>query len=58
VIDNKDYPWSRVRVLGENTPAIEGYVSPPAFRSPIDYRAYFQRRPDGSWLMTHFIAGD
>ena len=34
MIDNTHYPWSRVRVPGEATPAIEGYVSPPHSAPP------------------------
>jgi len=34
-----------------------GYVSFPNFRSPIGYRAYFEKR-EGRWQMRLFIAGD
>jgi hypothetical protein len=48
-----NHPWQRIALPGGGT----GYVTAPEFRSPIDYRARFERR-DGRWLMTLFIAGD
>ena len=58
-IDTRNYPWSRISfAMSPMGPAREGFVRPPDFRSPIDYRAFFQRQPDGRWLMTVFIAGD
>jgi hypothetical protein len=47
------YPWRKIALPGGGT----GYVTAPEFRSPIDYRARFEKR-DGRWLMTLFIAGD
>jgi hypothetical protein len=47
------HPWQRIALPGGGT----GYVAPPEFRSPIDYRARFEKR-EGLWLMTLFIAGD
>jgi hypothetical protein len=47
------HPWQRIALPGGGT----GYVTAPEFRSPIDYRARFEKR-DGRWLMTLFIAGD
>ena len=59
VIDTAHYPWSRVRLsAAASDPPLEGYVTAPAFRSPIDYRARFERQLDGAWSMTLFIAGD
>jgi hypothetical protein len=34
-----------------------GFVMQQEVRSPIDYRAYFEKRR-GKWLMTSFLAGD
>ena len=47
------HPWQRIALPGGGT----GYVTAPEFRSPIDYRARFEKR-GGRWLMTLFIAGD
>ena len=42
-----------------NTPnGQKGYVKSEYARSPIDYRAGFEKRPNGQWIMTFFIAGD
>lgn len=45
--------WFRVKTLGGQT----GYVNRKYFRSPIDYRAGFQKKK-GVWKMIYFIAGD
>jgi hypothetical protein len=59
IIDQEHYPWRRVRLTGDGGEAsLEGYVTAPDFRSPIDHRAIFERQSDDSWLMTLFIAGD
>jgi hypothetical protein len=47
------FPWRKIALPGGGT----GYVTAPEFRSPIDYRARFEKRA-GRWLMTLFIAGD
>jgi hypothetical protein len=47
------HPWQRIALPGGGT----GYVTAPEFRSPIDYRARFEKRA-GRWLMTLFIVGD
>lgn len=47
------HPWRKIALPGGGT----GYVTAPEFRSPIDYRARFEKR-GGRWLMTLFIAGD
>ena len=47
------HPWQRIALPGGGT----GYVTAPEFRSPIDYRARFEKR-DGRWRMIVFIAGD
>ncbi len=45
--------WVRVETLGGKT----GYVSAQYVRSPIDYRAGFEKKR-GAWQMVTFIAGD
>lgn len=44
--------WLKVRFAGK-----EGYARREALRSPIDYRACFEKKA-GKWLMTFLIAGD
>lgn len=49
-----EYPgWWRVRTLG----GLDGYVKKEYVRSPIDYRAGFEKKR-GHWKMVAFIAGD
>ena len=45
--------WSKVKTLG----GIEGWVKNELVRSPIDYRAAFEKKR-GVWKMVAFIAGD
>ena len=45
--------WSNVRTQD----GLRGYVRAGQYRSPIDYRAIFEKRK-GRWRMTVFIAGD
>jgi hypothetical protein len=45
--------WYFVKTLGGQ----EGYVHARYVRSPIEYRAIFQKR-NNRWLMTAFVAGD
>ncbi len=45
--------WVKVETLG----GITGYVSGQYVRSPIDYRAGFEKKR-GQWKMTFFVAGD
>lgn len=45
--------WVKVAVPG----GPQGYVDAQHFRSPIDYRARFERR-GGDWRMTSFVSGD
>lgn len=45
--------WIKVKLSDGNS----GYVAEEFIRSPIDYRAVFEKQ-DGRWLMTAFIAGD
>lgn len=45
--------WTAVRLADDAL----GFVRSPLVRSPIDYRAVFQRR-HGRWVMTFFLAGD
>ena len=46
-------PWQRIQLADGRS----GYVRSEDIRSPVDYRAAFQR-VDGRWRMTAFIAGD
>jgi hypothetical protein len=45
--------WLNVRLADGST----GYINVKYVRSPIGYRAIFERT-DGRWVMTYFIAGD
>lgn len=45
--------WIKVKLSDGQT----GYVAAEFFRSPIDYRAVFEKE-NGRWVMTAFIAGD
>ena len=45
--------WARVQTLDGKV----GFISEKLVRSPIDYRAIFEKR-NGSWVMTIFLAGD
>ncbi len=45
--------WSKVKTLG----GVEGWVKNELVRSPIDYRAGFEKKR-GVWKMVAFIAGD
>ncbi|MFL6467179.1 MAG: SH3 domain-containing protein [Pyrinomonadaceae bacterium] len=49
-----EYPdWWQITTLG----GLKGYVKREFVRSPIDYRAGFEKKR-GFWKMTFFIAGD
>lgn len=63
-VKNKDLPirstdnavspdWQKIQTHDQKT----GYVATQYLRSPIDYRAGFDKGPDG-WKMTFFVAGD
>jgi len=45
--------WYEIKTLGGKT----GFVKAEFVRSPIDYRAGFEKK-GGSWKMTFFLAGD
>jgi len=45
--------WTKVKLADGQT----GYVAEEFIRSPIDYRAIFEKE-NGRWVMTAFIAGD
>ena len=47
------YDWHKVETLGGQ----KGWIKAEFVRSPIDYRAGFEKRR-GRWVMTFFIAGD
>jgi hypothetical protein len=48
-----DTDWLKVKTGSGD----EGYVMCREVRSPVDYRAYFEKQGD-KWMMTTFIAGD
>ena len=48
-----EYSWLKVKTLGGK----RGYIRADYVRSPIDYRAGFQKK-NGVWKMIYFIAGD
>jgi hypothetical protein len=48
-----EYLWYKVETLG----GLKGFVKAEFVRSPIDYRAGFQKKA-GKWKMVYFIAGD
>ncbi len=48
-----EYLWLKVETLGGK----KGFVNAKFVRSPIDYRAIFEKK-GGNWKMTAFIAGD
>lgn len=49
----KKVSWYEVKTLGGK----RGFVKAEFVRSPIDYRAGFEKQ-NGKWMMTAFIAGD
>lgn len=48
-----DSEWTRIKLRDGRT----GYISSRYVRSPVDYRALFNK-VDGRWRMTAFVAGD
>lgn len=52
-VQNEGLKWIKVQVPG----GPKGYVEAGDFRSPLDYRARFERL-QGTWRMTSFVAGD
>ncbi len=48
-----EYLWLKIETLGGK----KGFVSARYVRSPIDYRAIFEKR-NGRWKLVVFIAGD
>lgn len=51
--DENEWLWAKIRTLG----GISGFVDADSLRSPLDYRACFERSGD-RWLMSIFVAGD
>ena len=51
--EHVEVEWFYVKTLG----GLEGYVHAKYLRSPIDYRAIFEKR-GGRWLLTAFVGGD
>ena len=52
-VTDDDYYWLRVETLGGK----KGFVAAEFVRSPLDYRACFEKK-NGFWKMTAFVAGD
>ncbi len=50
---SEDGPWVQIRTAGGKM----GYVAKELLRSPLDYRAFFQKA-GGEWQMTMLVAGD
>lgn len=48
-----EYLWLKIETLGGK----KGFVNAQFVRSPIDYRACFEKR-GGKWKMSFFLAGD
>ncbi|HWM91224.1 MAG TPA: SH3 domain-containing protein [Thermoanaerobaculia bacterium] len=48
-----DSGWTRVKLRDSRT----GYISSRYVRSPVDYRALFEKA-DGRWRLAFFVAGD
>lgn len=51
--DEQEMAWYRVETLGGK----RGFIKSEFVRSPVDYRAGFQKK-NGKWKMTFFVAGD
>ena len=51
--DDRIFIWYKIETLGGK----KGFVSAEFVRSPIDYRACFEKK-NGKWKMTAFVAGD
>jgi len=47
------YVWLKIETLGGK----KGFVKAEYIRSPIDYRAIFEKK-NGKWILTVFLAGD
>lgn len=55
-IGGETYPWEKIRLTGDD--GKEGYVFGKYVASSIDFRAGFERQPNGKWLMNFLVAGD
>lgn len=49
----KKQAWVTVSLTGD----VKGYIAADYIRSPIDYRAIFEKK-NGKWQLTAFVAGD
>ena len=52
-IGGETHPWIHIKTLDGQ----EGYVFGKYFRSPLEFRAGFEKKK-GKWKMTFFVAGD
>lgn len=53
-ISGETHPWIKVQ-LGDGT---EGFLYGKFYRSPLDFRAGFQKNAQGQWKMAMLLAGD
>lgn len=53
-IGGESHPWIKVALLDGR----EGFVYGKFLRSPVGYRAGFERKPNGQWQMNFLLAGD
>ncbi len=51
--DESEHSWLKIETLGGKS----GFVKTEFVRSPIDFRAIFEKK-NGKWKMTAFVAGD
>lgn len=53
-IGNETHPWIKVKTQD----GIEGFIYGKFYRSPIDYRVGFEKKPNGEWKIVSLLAGD
>ena len=53
-ISGETHPWIKVRLAD----GMEGFLYGKFYRSPLDYRAGFQKNDAGQWQMVLLVAGD
>jgi len=54
MIGGEEYPWVKIKTSNGK----EGWIYGKYFATPIDFRAGFERQPDGGWQMILLVAGD
>lgn len=53
-IRGETHPWIKVRLVD----GTEGFLYGKFYRSPLDFRAGFQKNTEGNWQMVMLLAGD